>query len=181
MDKQTIRENIISEVNATYIKKNHDYGDSFTESYEEFGPIAAIVRMDDKMRRLKTLVKGGKAQVTDESFRDTLLDLINYSIMLATEMDTEKEGCPHLRKSSRDIPAWVDASICEIIKSWGGTVTDIVDPMIAGEPGRYIVKYKDVSLRDVMIELDYRQDEWVVIAKWLGVAKNTAPIIEEES
>ena len=47
--------------------------------------IAAVVRMDDKMRRLKTLMKA-EARVP-ETVRDTLLDLANYAIMTAMEVD----------------------------------------------------------------------------------------------
>ena len=64
----------------TYIAKNHDYGNSFDQSLDKFGLIASIVRMSDKMNRLETLV-AKKAQVKDESIKDTLLDLANYSIM----------------------------------------------------------------------------------------------------
>ena len=64
----------------TYAAKNHDYGNSFDQSLDKFGLIASIVRMGDKMNRLETLVTK-KAQVEDESIKDTLLDLANYSIM----------------------------------------------------------------------------------------------------
>ena len=64
----------------TYVAKNHDYGNSFDNSLDKFGLIASIVRMSDKMNRLETLVTK-KAQVKDESIKDTLLDLANYSIM----------------------------------------------------------------------------------------------------
>lgn len=64
----------------TYAAKNHDYGNSFDNSLDKFGLIASIVRMGDKMNRLETLV-AKKAQVKDESIKDTLLDLANYSIM----------------------------------------------------------------------------------------------------
>ena len=64
----------------TYAAKNHDYGNSFDNSLDKFGLIASIVRMGDKMNRLETLVTK-KAQVKDESIKDTLLDLANYSIM----------------------------------------------------------------------------------------------------
>ena len=64
----------------TYKKKNSDYGDSFNKSMDEFGIIAPVIRMSDKMNRLKSLVKN-KQQVKDESIDDTLLDLANYAVM----------------------------------------------------------------------------------------------------
>ena len=77
----------------TYAAKNHDYGNSFEQSCNKFGIIAAIVRMGDKMNRLETLVTK-KAQVKDESIKDTLLDLANYSIMTVMWLNnqTKKES-----------------------------------------------------------------------------------------
>lgn len=71
---------ITDDMVKTYIAKNHDYGNSFDQSLDKFGLIASIVRIGDKMNRLETLVNK-KAQVKDESIKDTLLDLANYSIM----------------------------------------------------------------------------------------------------
>jgi len=90
MDKSKEHDRICSELTDTYIRKNNDYGNSFGESFDEWGLIAGVVRMDDKMRRLKQLIKGNPAQVKDESIRDTLMDLANYSIMAVMEMDAKK-------------------------------------------------------------------------------------------
>lgn len=64
----------------TYAAKNHDYGNSFEESLDEFGLVASVVRLGDKMNRIKSLIKK-EAQVKDESIKDTLLDLASYSVM----------------------------------------------------------------------------------------------------
>lgn len=69
-----------------YKAKNADYGDSFGQSFQEWGAISAVVRMDDKMRRIKQLLKNeGNAKV-DESLTDSVADLANYSIMLLMEL-----------------------------------------------------------------------------------------------
>ena len=78
---------ITEKMTETYIRKNHDYGDSFGESIREFGHIAGLVRISDKFNRLKSLLKPGvEAKVSDESLRDTLLDMANYCIMLSIEI-----------------------------------------------------------------------------------------------
>lgn len=71
---------ITSQILNTYIKKNHDYGNSFDKSMDEFGMTSAVIRMNDKLERLKTLSKK-ESMVKDESVQDTLLDLANYAIM----------------------------------------------------------------------------------------------------
>ena len=72
----------------TYERKNHDYGNSFDESLNEFGLVASVVRINDKINRLKSLYNKD-AKVADESLRDTLMDLANYSIMTVMWMDSK--------------------------------------------------------------------------------------------
>lgn len=71
---------ITTNMAKTYAAKNHDYGNSFEQSCNKFGIIAAIVRMGDKMNRLESLAIK-RAEVKDESIKDTLLDLASYSVM----------------------------------------------------------------------------------------------------
>lgn len=72
--------NITNNMVKTYAAKNHDYGNSFEQSLDKFGLLAAVVRMGDKMNRIESLSKK-EAEVKDESIKDTLLDLATYSIM----------------------------------------------------------------------------------------------------
>lgn len=68
----------------TFCRKNHDYGNSFEESLDQFGIIASLVRMQDKMLRLQSLTNESKTQqVGSESLLDTLEDLSNYAAMTA--------------------------------------------------------------------------------------------------
>ncbi|MFF3147771.1 nucleotide modification associated domain-containing protein [Streptomyces sp. NPDC057927] len=66
------------------LRKNHDYGDSFAQQYSKYGLMSALIRMDDKMRRLETLIDGEQAQVF-ESVNDTLLDLAGYALLAYVE------------------------------------------------------------------------------------------------
>lgn len=68
-----------------YEKKNADYGDSFSKTYDEFGLTASAIRINDKTERFKKLIKQD-AQVKDESIKDTLLDLANYAVLTLMEM-----------------------------------------------------------------------------------------------
>ena len=76
------------ELLSIFEKKNADYGNSFEESLEKHGIIAAIVRMEDKIGRLNSLTKKGTEQkVSDESLVDTLKDLSNYALMTAVWLE----------------------------------------------------------------------------------------------
>ena len=81
---------VSTRIRRVYIEKNANYGDSFSASIDEWGLIAGVVRIDDKMRRLKQLVKTKSEGTQDESIRDTLEDMANYCIMLAACMDDGK-------------------------------------------------------------------------------------------
>lgn len=76
----------------TYVRKNHDYGNSFDKSLDKFGLVASVVRIGDKMNRIESLVQK-KAMVQDESIRDTLLDMANYAIMTVMWMDNQHKSC----------------------------------------------------------------------------------------
>jgi hypothetical protein len=62
------------------IQKNHDYGNSVEEQYEEYGLMSLNLRLEDKLRRLKNLSKKEQA-VKEESVADTLLDSAGYALL----------------------------------------------------------------------------------------------------
>ena len=74
----------------TYVRKNHDYGNSFDKSLDKFGLVASVVRIGDKMNRIESLVQK-EAMVQDESIKDTLLDMANYAIMTVMWMNLHKD------------------------------------------------------------------------------------------
>nr|DAG94860.1 MAG TPA: Nucleotide modification associated domain 1 [Crassvirales sp.] len=81
---------IVKGMIETYVRKNHDYGNSFDKSLDKFGLVASVVRIGDKMNRIESLVQK-KAMVQDESIRDTLLDMANYAIMTVMWVDNQKK------------------------------------------------------------------------------------------
>ena len=81
---------ITEEMLQTYIRKNHDYGDSFNKSLDKFGIIASVVRMNDKMERIESLTNK-EALVKDESIKDTLLDLASYCVMTTMWLNNNRE------------------------------------------------------------------------------------------
>ena len=78
---------ICDEIKDLYVRKNHDYGDSFHQTFVEEGMAMARIRLGDKFNRFKTLSRQEERQVDDESIRDTLIDLANYAIMTILEME----------------------------------------------------------------------------------------------
>jgi len=89
MNRIQMHKEICDNLTGIYIAKNHDYGDSFGIGYSEYGSIMAVIRLEDKFNRFKTLTKSD-SKVKDESIKDTLMDMANYAIMTVIAME-EKE------------------------------------------------------------------------------------------
>ena len=88
--KLKIHEDLCNEIHELYAKKNSDYGDSFAKVREEI-PNAILVRLNDKLNRLKSLMADPeKHQVNNESIDDTLMDLANYALLELIERRAEQ-------------------------------------------------------------------------------------------
>ena len=70
-----------------FTKKNIDYGDAFAK----YGPIGTLIRINDKISRLQSITKNGITLINDESIRDTLIDLHNYSAMTIMLIDEQRQ------------------------------------------------------------------------------------------
>ena len=95
--------------------KNHDYTSGSADPFANFRAseaigvspkLALLVRILDKLKRMQTFAEQGQLKVKDESVRDAVIDVINYSVLfygLTKEnpndqnvlvlRDTESAGC----------------------------------------------------------------------------------------
>lgn len=86
MNKIELHQQILNEMHDLYEKKNHDYGDSVHDTYMKYGLTSFLVRIEDKLNRIRTLDKNrNDIKVTDEKIEDTLLDLANYAVIALVE------------------------------------------------------------------------------------------------
>ena len=75
-------------MHQTYIEKNKDYGDSFGQTHKKYGALAGLTRIADKFHRLENIIlNDATIQVDDESVIDTLVDMSNYGLLLAMELE----------------------------------------------------------------------------------------------
>lgn len=72
-----------------YEVKNRNYGDSFDKSLDADGLLVSKIRIGDKVNRFGSLLKQGSTGTTDESLRDTLIDLANYTVMTIMWLDKQ--------------------------------------------------------------------------------------------
>lgn len=80
-------------------KKNADYTGGNDNPFSNFTSVenlgikteqGFLTRMMDKMARIGSYVSKGELQVKDESVKDTLRDLANYSCLLAGYIESKK-------------------------------------------------------------------------------------------
>lgn len=80
---------ITDKMSDTYKRKNHDYGNAFSEMYDELGINYGYGKIREKVNRIKTL-KDNEAQVANEPLEDALLDCANYCILTLMEYQKRK-------------------------------------------------------------------------------------------
>ena len=73
-----------------YEEKNRNYGNSFDKSLDEDGLLVSKIRLGDKFNRFSSLLKQQSNGTSDESIKDTLIDLANYAIMSVMWMENQK-------------------------------------------------------------------------------------------
>ena len=83
-----------SQQQALYAEKNEKYDDAFAKTYAEYGPTVAIIRLEDKLNRVKALVAAGLDDSNGESLVDTLIDMANYANMFLIELGATPVEAP---------------------------------------------------------------------------------------
>ena len=81
---------LTAEMADLYEEKNRNYGNSFDKSLDEDGLLVSKIRLGDKFNRFSSLLKQQSNGTSDESIKDTLIDLANYAIMSIIWMENQK-------------------------------------------------------------------------------------------
>ena len=109
--------------------KNADYaGKDGVEPFANFTRVEAMgicsteqgfmTRLTDKMSRLSSFLDSGKMHVEDESFYDTVIDVINYMVLLAAysydknEDDTTQQSDEYLTAQTKLFDEYVASNDC---------------------------------------------------------------------
>ena len=93
---------ICADARVLSLRKNRDYTGSDDQPFANFQRCEAmgitttekgfLVRLTDKFSRLSTFCETGSFQVEDESFRDTLIDIINYVCLMGAYVHSKKDA-----------------------------------------------------------------------------------------
>lgn len=86
MDIQKRIQEETDDLAALLIRKNTDYGSSFSKRFQKYGLLSAVIRLEDKFERLENLANGNEALVKDEKLEDTISDIAGYAILTLIEL-----------------------------------------------------------------------------------------------
>ena len=112
---------ICKEINNLYERKNHDYGDSFHQTFVEEGMAMARIRLGDKFSRFKTLSRSGEQKVIEQLISDGLCVVIcssraeSFEGQAAIAEWLKHYGFPMVQIQARKVPSIVhvdDRTIC---------------------------------------------------------------------
>lgn len=101
-EKLQILKTLHSQQQTIYAEKNEKYDDAFAKTYAEYGPTVAIIRLEDKLNRVKALVSAGLNDSNGESLADTLIDMANYANMFLIELGAEVSPVGEKPKKKRN-------------------------------------------------------------------------------
>lgn len=94
-----LHEKLCSQARELMTRKNQDYG-SDADAYRNFRMSellrlkpsqGVLLRMQDKMARIVSFLEKGKLVVSEESWRDCCVDLLNYTVILCGLLEEEAE------------------------------------------------------------------------------------------
>lgn len=102
-------------------RKNHDYGNSAHLSYVQFGDVAYLARIGDKLNRFGRLKEQDRL-VMNETSQDTVGDLYTYLCMwLAEDEDGEMDA---VLRHMEELAA--EADKLDMVKTYGASGMDRV-------------------------------------------------------
>jgi hypothetical protein len=94
-----IHSDVTKKAKDLMVRKAHDYAGK-VDPYRNFRQCQSLglcsveqgilVRMSDKVSRLATFASGGEFKVKDEALEDTVVDVINYAIILMAYVAEKK-------------------------------------------------------------------------------------------
>lgn len=100
-DLMRLHADMCCEARALMDRKNHDYTDGSADPYLNFRDskglgvhpgIGLMIRMRDKMQRIRTFINKGELRVENEGLKDSCIDMINYTILLYGLLTEEQDG-----------------------------------------------------------------------------------------
>lgn len=171
---------ITDDICRLLMQKNAAYGSSVKDTFEDYGLASYIIRLQDKVNRLKTLDKNPNISEDDEKIEDTLKDLAGYAILAMVQLRDAKRSELELYaenelnillerakaegEDSYKLQKVFNDNIMEVVKSFCNGGHSGMTANMAISALERILKYRPLT------RLNLTDDEWVEVAD--GVYQN---------
>lgn len=161
--------------------KNDAYGSSVDSTYKEYGLTAYLVRMDDKLNRLKTLTKDETINPNDEKIEDTLRDMAGYAILAIAQLRAGERKSEFVRFAEDELNLLLEKAKDEgeesynMQKAFNDSIMGVIKAFDKGEHSGFTAslatQYIDRLLKyRPLTHLTLADDEFVEVAD--GVFQN---------
>lgn len=173
-------------------KKDSVYGDSVKKTYNEWGILSFIIRMEDKINRIKQIVKNPQIDTNDEKLEDSIKDLAGYCILASSQLrEKEKEENNALVKHSiEELNILLnnikdDKKEYEMQKAFNDGIINIIKSFSAmghsGLSANVAISYLEKLLRfKPLTQLNFTDDEWIEIEKGVFQNKRASNVFKEK-
>ena len=74
-------QDLTHDIEELLVIKNRKYGNSFDKTRDKYGPLAFVLRLEDKFNRVFSLIKNDDVGTFDESIEYTIKDIIGYCVL----------------------------------------------------------------------------------------------------
>lgn len=191
MDRITI-ERKTREIADLLVRKNTAYGDSVDSTFQEYGLMAYVIRLDDKLNRLKNLIANKDIDALDESIEDTLKDTAGYAILALAQLEDEKmKQNAMVRYAQDELNVLLEQAKAEgedsyqMQKAFNDNVLDVIKAFCTGGHSGFtasmaiqvidrLLKYRPLT------HLTLEDDEWCEVSKGVYQNKRASNVFKEE-
>lgn len=181
MGRELDFDRVCDEVKTLLQQKNSAYGTSVNETFEDYGLMAYAIRIQDKVNRLRTLIKNPDISEDDEKVEDTLRDLAGYSILAIAQLKASDRKSEFIRFAEDELDILLKNAQKEgeesynMQKVFNEGILEVIKAFDKGEHSGFTAKlatqYIDRLLRyQPLTHLTLEPDEWMEVTE--GVYQN---------
>lgn len=186
------------EVKQLLLQKNEAYGSSAHETFKQYGLMAYLVRMQDKLNRLHNLYTNPNIDSHNESLVDTLRDLAGYAILALSEVNEPLTSNALLDHAKMELDRMLETAKREdeeegnedgegykMQKAFNDGVYRVIKEFSKGGHSGFsanmAISYIDRLLKfRPLTSLTFEDDEWAEVSEGVYQNKRASNVFKEE-
>lgn len=191
MEKRLDFSSVCDEVRVLLEQKNSAYGSSVNQTYEHYGLMAYLIRMEDKVNRLRTLVKDSSISEDDEKIEDTLKDLAGYSILAIAQLRAGDKKSAFVEYAKSELGVLLDIAKNEgeesfkMQKAFNENILEVIKAFDQGEHSGFTASVATKTLNRLfryqpLTHLTLEDDEWFKVTDGIYQNKRASNVFKDD-